>query len=129
MMFSRAELGFLKKNEVCRLATVSITGAPHVVPVCFIFHEGSFYIATDYETRKYKNILKNPKVALVIDVYRPNRGISIEGEAEILERGEEFKRVYELFHAKFDWVRKDPWGEGEAPFLKIEPVKKVSWGL
>ena len=128
-MFSRTELGFLKKNEVCRLATVSGTGAPHVVPVCFIFHEGFLYIATDYDTRKYKNILKNPRVALVIDVYRPNRGISIEGEAEILERGEEFKRVLDLFYEKFDWVRKDPWGEGEAPFIKIKPLKKVSWGL
>ena len=129
MRFSRAELGFLKKNEVCRLATVSSTGAPHVVPVCFIFHEDFLYIATDYDTRKYKNIIKNPRVALVIDVYRPNRGISIEGEVEILERGEEFKRVFDLFYEKFDWVRKDPWGEGEAPFLRIKPLKKVSWGL
>ena len=129
MRFSSRELGFLKKNEVCRLATVSGTAAPHVVPVCFIFHEGFLYIATDYDTRKYKNIIKNPRVALVIDVYRPNRGISIEGEAEILERGEEFKRVFDLFHEKFDWVRKDPWGEGEAPFIKIKPLKKVSWGL
>ena len=129
MKFSRTELRFLKKNEVCRLATVLGTGAPHVVPVCFIFHEGFLYIATDYDTRKYKNIFANPKVALVIDVYRPNRGISIEGDAEILERGEEFKRVFALFHEKFDWVRKDPWDEGEAPFIKIKPLKKVSWGL
>lgn len=129
MRFTRAESGFLKKNEVCRLATVSSTGGPHVVPVCFIFHEGFLYIATDYDTRKYKNILRNPRVALAIDVYKPNRGVSIEGEAEILEGGEEFRRVFKLFHEKFDWVRKDPWGEGEAPFLKIKPLKKVSWGL
>jgi hypothetical protein len=26
-------------------------------------------------------------------------------------------------------VRDDPWGEGEAPFLKVVPKNKVSWGL
>lgn len=52
MKFPKREAGFLDKNEVCRLATVSIKNIPHVVPVTYIFHEGSIYIAVDYGTKK-----------------------------------------------------------------------------
>ena len=35
--FSEEELKFILINEVCRLATVSKDGKPHVVPVCYIY--------------------------------------------------------------------------------------------
>ncbi len=38
-------------------------------------------------------------------------------------------RIYAVFHKKFGWVRADPWKEGEAPFIRIKPWWKVSWGL
>ena len=47
----------------------------------------------------------------------------------IIENGTEFKNLYDLFYKKFEWVRRDPWKEGEAPFLKIIPSGKTSWGL
>lgn len=129
MKFTPKETAFLNKNEVCRLATASRDTSPHVTPVCYLLQDGNFYIATDYGTKKYKNVLKNPKAALVVDVYKPHRAVTVEGEAEILGRGEEFRRVRELFYRKFDWARKDPWDEGESPILKIKPLKKASWGL
>jgi nitroimidazol reductase NimA-like FMN-containing flavoprotein (pyridoxamine 5'-phosphate oxidase superfamily) len=128
-MFTRKELVFLERNEVCRLATSSRDAKPHIVPVCYLFHEGHFYIATDYGTKKFKNVDKNPKVALVVDVYKPNRAVAVEGEAEILSRGEEFRQISKLFYRKFDWARKDPWEEGETPIFKIKPLGKASWGL
>jgi hypothetical protein len=48
---------------------------------------------------------------------------------EVLERGEEFRRIRQRFYERFDWARKDPWEEGEAPILKLRPLRKVSWGL
>jgi nitroimidazol reductase NimA-like FMN-containing flavoprotein (pyridoxamine 5'-phosphate oxidase superfamily) len=129
MKFTSNETAFLNKNEVCRLATASRDARPHVIPVCYIFREGHFYIVTDYDTKKYKNVLENPKVALVVDVYSPHKAIAVKGEVDILERGEEFRRVSDLFYKKFDWARKDPWKEGESPILKIKPLKKASWGL
>ncbi len=126
--FSDKELEFINRNEVCRLATC-YNGKPHVVPVCYIFLNGYFYIATDYDTRKFKNIARNRNVCLVIDVYKPNRAVMVEGIAEVIEQGEEFKQVYSIFYERFVWVRKDPWKEGEAPFIKVKPLHKVSWGL
>jgi len=129
MKFAEKETRFLEANEVCRLATVYRDCRPHLVPVNYIFREGSFYIATDYGTRKLKNIQLNSKVALAVDTYRPNRAVVVEGGASVIERGPEFERIYQLFYEKFSWVRRDPWDEGEAPFLAIKPTRKVSWGL
>jgi len=127
--FTEKEKAFLSKHEVCRLATVHPDSRPHVVPVSYIFDEGFFYVATDYETKKLENIRRNSKVALVVDEYRPNRAVMVEGVASIIERGPEFKRIYAMFHRHFAWVRRDPWSEGEAPFLAIKPERKASWGL
>jgi PPOX class probable F420-dependent enzyme len=127
--FTSAEKRFLDKNEIARLATVSSDGTPHVVPVSYIFRNGVFLAAIDYETRKYRNILRNPQVALVVDATRPNRGVLVQGRAEIFEKGVEFRSAYEVFHKKFSWVRADPWKEGEAPFIKIQPSTKASWGF
>jgi uncharacterized protein len=128
--FSRAERDFLSSNEACSLATCN-DGIPHVVPVSYIFEDGSFFIATDYETKKYDNIKHNNRVALVVDIYSSvgNSAVCVQGTAEIVEKGEEFVRLYKIFHDRFEWVRRDPWEEGEAPFLKVTPTNRVSWGL
>ena len=128
--FSRAEKDFLSSNEACRIATCH-DGIPHVVPVSYVFEHGSFFIATDYETKKYYNIKHNNRVALVIDIYSSvgNSAVCMQGTAEIIEKGEEFTRLYKIFHDRFEWVRRDPWEEGEAPFLRVTPTNKVSWGL
>jgi len=126
--FSSKELAFINKYEVCRMATVG-NGKPHVVPICFMFIDNHFYLATDYDTKKYRNLLKNRNVALVIDTYQPNKAVLVEGEAEIVEEGNEFREIYDKFYKKFSWVRDTPWKEKEAPFIKVEPLKKISWGL
>jgi len=89
--FSKAEERFLMRNELGRLATIAPDGMPHVVPVCYIYHAGKLYVATDYATRKYRNLLANDRVAFVVDVYRPNRGILVQGKGKILEAGPEFR--------------------------------------
>lgn len=128
--FTPTEIDFLKKNEACRIAT-SHDNIPHVTPVTYYFENGYFYIATDYDTRKYANLKKNKSVAIVVDIYlaEKHKAMIVQGTAEIIEKGADFKRLYEIFHKKFSWVRQTPWKEGEAPFVKIKPRTKTSWGL
>ena len=128
--FSDAEKDFLNNNEACRLATCH-DGMPHVVPVTYVLEDGRFYVATDYQTKKYENIKHDSRVALVVDVYNSvdNKAVSVQGTAEIIDRGNDFARLYRIFYNRFEWVRRDPWDEGEAPFIKITPNNKVSWGL
>jgi nitroimidazol reductase NimA-like FMN-containing flavoprotein (pyridoxamine 5'-phosphate oxidase superfamily) len=129
LRFTEGEKKFLGSLEEARLATTHDL-MPHVKPVSFIFLDGAFYVATDYTTRTYKNVKKNPKGAISVDVYRPggHKAVLAQGKIEIIEKGSEFKKIYEKFFEKFEWVRRDPWKEGEAPFLKLVPTKKTSWG-
>ena len=128
--FSETEIEFLNSMEECRIAT-SHDNTPHVKPVSYIFENEQFLIATDYDTRMYKNVKANPSVALSIDVYKHSghKAVLIQGKASIIEQGEEFSKIYKKFHDKFEWVRNEPWGEKEAPFLEITPFSKASWGL
>jgi uncharacterized protein len=128
---TQKERKFLLENEVCRIAT-SHDDIPHVVPVAYICDKDTITFATDFGTRKYRNLEVNKNVSVVIDVYDPsgeNKAIVIQGKAVIIERGTEFKRLYQIFYNKFEWVRKDPWKEGEAPFVKVNALNKVSWVL
>ena len=128
--FTSKEKEFLESLEESRLATVN-DSMPHVKPVSYIFDSDFFYVATDYETRTYKNLKKNPKVALVIDIYKhgDHKSICIQGNTTIIENGEKFSNIYKKFNEKFEWVRNEPWKENEAPFLEIKPITKISWGI
>jgi nitroimidazol reductase NimA-like FMN-containing flavoprotein (pyridoxamine 5'-phosphate oxidase superfamily) len=130
IQFTSKELDFIKKNECCRLST-SVDGKPHVVPVSYLFYGGHFYFATDYKTKKFSNIKKNPNVGLVIDIYNPNanKGLTLQGSSKIHEQGQTFSNVYTLLFEKFDWVKKDPWKEYEAPIIEITATAKSSWGI
>jgi len=128
MKFGREEERFLQENEVGRLATICPDGMPQVVPVCYIYRSGGLWVAVDYDSKKYRNLLSNNKVALIVDAgYDSNRGMLVQGRVRIFEKGLEFRKAYAAFHKKFNWVRAAPWKEGEAPFIKIDPTRKASW--
>ena len=128
--FTKVEEEFLQSIEEARIAT-SRADILHVKPVSFIYHNNIILIATDYQTRTFKNVKINPKVSVTIDIYESgkHRAICIQGNVEILEKGQEFLQVYKMFEKKFEWVRNEPWKENEAPFLKIITTNKTSWGL
>ena len=130
MHFSQKEIEFLNKMEECRVAT-SHDNMPHVKPVSYLYEDGVIFIATDYDTRMYKNLLNNPNAALAIDIYKDkaHKAVCIQGKVIIIENGKEFSRLYKKFLDRFEWVRNQPWDENEAPFIKIVPFRKSSWGL
>ena len=125
VLFTQAERNFLKENEACRIATCD-NDEPHIAPVSYIFEEndtaGFIFFATDYDSKKYKNLKRNRKIALAIDVYNSsvdNKAVIIQGQVvEFIEGGEEFGGLYNLFHQRFEWVRREPWKQGEATFVK-----------
>ena len=125
---NQKEAAFLNKRYLCRLATVSKDCIPHVTPVVYAVHRGKIIVAVDYGTRKLANLRDNPNVSLVVDDYRPNRAVFIQGKCAILERGRMYLRLLDVLLKRFDFYRKNPWGEGESPILSITPTKVVSWG-
>jgi uncharacterized protein len=121
------QVSFLQSHELCRLATASKDARPHVVPVIYAVDGENVIIAIDYGTKKLGNLRQNSKVALVVDDYHPNHAVMVVGDCEILEKGKEYLRLQRILFDRFEYYRKNPWGEGESPILKIKPTKAVSW--
>jgi uncharacterized protein len=124
----KKDMKFLQRHELARLATASKKGMPHVTPVIYAMNGEDIVIATDYGTKKLKNLKENRQVSLVVDDHNPNRGVVIQGKCLVLERGSEYIRLMRILYRKFEYYRKNPWKEGEAPILKIKPTKTVGWG-
>ena len=87
------ELEYLRTQRLARLATVDGHGAPQNSPVGFFVDEGNGTIVIGglamRATRKFRNVGRNPKVALVVDDLASLspwhvRGVEIRGRAEAL---------------------------------------------
>ena len=128
-VLDEGDLKFLQSRSLCRLATASRNLEPHVTPVVYAVDGENVIVALDYGRKKLGNLRENPKVALVVDDYGPNRGLMKQRECEILEKGKDYLRHQKLLYGKFEFSRNDPWKEGESPILRIHPRKCASWGI
>ena len=124
-MFSEKEIEYLKSQRIARIATAIGSSErsvqPDVVPVGFDFDGQYFYVGgiNILKSRKYKNVLKNNKVALVIDDLKTidpwdPRGIRIYGTADIVTR-------------QSGYMEQTP--HPQADYIRIKPEKKWSWGI
>ena len=79
---------FLNDPHLARLATCNpITLQPHVVPVWYEWDGRSVWISSFRSTRKIKEIQKNERIALVVDLAPDgdtNMGVMFEGPAELV---------------------------------------------
>ena len=100
MKFTDGELEFLRSQRIARLATVGPSGWPHVVPVMFALGEdGAFEF--DVDGVKLRNLSSEPRAALVVDAMGPKRGLSVQGNVELIG----------------------------ADRARLTPARKFSWGL
>jgi len=126
-MFSASEIKFLKSQWVCRFATASSDGWPHNVPVGFVFDGKSFYITSDPGAKKLRNMAENNRVSIVIDdPTEPRKAVMVQGLVTLFERGAEFERINEFIYEEWGGRK---WKEGEQVAVRIDPTKKVSWGV
>src|ERR1700742_472597 len=81
--------------RVARLATVSATGQPHLVPCTFAVDGDLIYTAVDHKPKKstnlrpLRNIRENPRVALLADHYSEDWDelwwVRVDGWASVVE--------------------------------------------
>lgn len=127
----------VSKARVARLSTVD-NDQPHAVPVVFIFNRGCFFIPLDKKSksvkpeklRRVQNIVKNPRVALLIDEYKENWSklffVLILGKASIIgkEQSSLLARVHKLLLAKYPQYKKAGIGES---CIMLDPQKVIFW--
>ncbi|MEE9298954.1 MAG: pyridoxamine 5'-phosphate oxidase family protein [Acidimicrobiia bacterium] len=71
-----------EQPRIGRLATVSLEGDPHVVPVWFRTDEGRVLVHTMAAMRKARNVAATGRFALTVDTDEwPYRGVTMRGPA------------------------------------------------
>ncbi|OBF86130.1 pyridoxamine 5'-phosphate oxidase [Mycobacterium sp. 852002-51163_SCH5372311] len=90
MIFSPAEMAYLRQQPIGRLCTIGPSGEPQIRPVAVhLGHDGSTIEIVGHalaQTQKWRNVIRNPRVAFIVDevisVQPPNaRGIEVRGIA------------------------------------------------
>jgi PPOX class probable F420-dependent enzyme len=123
--------------RVARLATADAGGRPHVVPVCFVYERGVFYVPLDRKPKRIaaerlvrvRNIRANRNVALLIDEYGEDWNklwyVLVRGAAEIIASAGQ-KRVHGLLKTKYP-----PYARGllaeNALLIRITPQRIIPW--
>lgn len=136
-MLSVSELQFVEAQRVAHLATAQRSGQPHVVPVCFAYVDGRFYIAIDEKPKRslrlkrLRNIEENPQVALVFDRYDDDWSrlgwVIVNGAATIVTNGPEHERALAALRDRYEQYRTMAL-EGR-PVISVTVDRASSWGL
>lgn len=118
---------FLKTHELAVVATSSKSGQPEAATIGYMVDENfNFTFLTKQDSRKVKNILENPKVALVVGAVPGINTLQIEGEARLIYPKDS---EYEAILLKTSQVGALYYG----PILKMEGIKfaavtvKTTW--
>lgn len=126
----------LLASSVARLATVSSTGTPHLVPVTFAADGEMIYFAIDHkpkssmDLRRLRNIRENSQVSLLVDHYADDWSAlwwaRADGEAEIWESDARQPAALELLVAKYPQYRqRSPHG----PVVAIKVGRWSGWAF
>jgi PPOX class probable F420-dependent enzyme len=135
-MLSEKEERFVLSQRVGHLATADAAGSPHVVPVCYAYELGRFWIAVDEKPKRnmrlkrLKNIEANPRVSLVVDRYDDDWSrlgyVLVRGSAALIERGPEHKRALAALRQRYGRYR--GMRLEDRPVICITPERVISWG-
>ena len=74
------------------LSTLDPDGFPRLVPIWFLWEEGTFYLSSGPESRHVRDLARDPRAGLCITIeedqtqagYRPFRQIMVRGKAQVL---------------------------------------------
>jgi PPOX class probable F420-dependent enzyme len=130
----------VQAHRIGHLATADNPGAPHVVPLCFVYDGHVIYSAIDhkpkrrtgYGMKRIRNIVENPRVAFLVHHYEEDWQqlyyILIRGIATVLESGPERQRALLLLEDKYVQYQERQLAQGDGLVIKIMPESIQRWG-
>lgn len=110
----------LNEAKVASLATVRLTGAPHLAPISFVFFDHYLYFTSKENSIKCRNILGNKRVAL--SIIGSSEAVLIEGEASVIgpREGSMTRELAQAFLEKYARPRRK--SEGSV-LVRVKPVR------
>ncbi len=117
----------IQKNKLGAVSTVNADGGPESALVYFTFdNDLNFYFATRDNSRKYQNLIQNPKVAFVMGQDNPPQTLQLEGIASVIRDVEGQKHLFPelvgLASAKNFSAPISQMSTGGLQFVKIAPT-------
>lgn len=129
---------FLAEQRTCRVATVGPDG-PHVSPLWHWWDGMCLWFSSVVRSQRWRDISRDPRIAVVIDSgisYEELKGVEIRGRAEpvgdIPRLGSpdvptELILAEKNFQKKYRDPTVDPTYDGKHAWLRIVPLKIISW--
>jgi general stress protein 26 len=119
----REVIHYLKEKEICSLATLRRDGYPQANVVDYVNDGLTLYMATFATASKVDNIRFCPKVSLTVggksDDINQTKGVSLAGEAFVLNGKREIQRARRLLLKKFPYVSEFP--DEQLAWIKVRP--------
>jgi nitroimidazol reductase NimA-like FMN-containing flavoprotein (pyridoxamine 5'-phosphate oxidase superfamily) len=121
-------------ERVCRVATASAHGVPHLVPVVHVLRDGKLYFASETGAKKVRNIRANPHVTVTVDVYSEDwpalKGVMIQGTAAVVAKNARFRKVRRLLYEKYpQYPDESAIGERDSVVIEVTPKHVFAWGM
>jgi PPOX class probable F420-dependent enzyme len=125
---------FVARERVCRIATSSAEGQPHLVPVCHVVTGGKIYVASGDDGAKVRNLRANPRITVTVDLYSDHwgslKGAMVQGRAKLIERGPGFQRVRKLLYAKYpQYAKEAAISPSDSVVIEVTPIHVYAWGF
>ena len=116
--------------RIGRLATVTATGRPHLVPVCFALHHGRVVSAVDAKPKRTRelarlaNVRATGRASLLVDHYEEDWSelwwVRVDGVAAVIES----EPAVDALAEKYPQYRAD---RPAGPVIAITPERWRSW--
>jgi len=134
MRLKKSVARLLELERVCRVATSSADGLPHLVPVCHVVRDGKIYFASGKRGRKVLNLRANRQIAVTVDLYAEAwahlRGVMVQGTATLIDRGPRFRAIRAQLYRKYEQYASDAAiGESDSVIVEVTPAHVFSWGM
>lgn len=127
---------FLRAERVCRVASVSVRGAPHVSPLWFVWDGEALWLNSVVRSQRWRDLERDPRVSVVVDAgteYHELRGVELSGRVGVVSEVPrtprpdgvvaEAERLYAEKYAGTSVFEAD----GRHAWLRLRPSKIVSW--
>jgi PPOX class probable F420-dependent enzyme len=134
MKLKKSVAGLIRWERVCRVATVSPDGVPHLIPVCHVLERDKICFGSGNDATKIRNLRANPRVAVTIDTYSDHwaslRGVMIQGTASLIERGPRFHRIRKRLYQKYpQYPREAAISPSDSVIVEVRPTHVFTWGV
>lgn len=111
-------------------------GAPQISPIWFLYENERLYFSTLVSSAKYRQLRRDPRIALCIDAGHPDaRAVSISGTAELFteltpEHADLEWRILRRYHETDEEARQ--WvssieAEGPNALVVVSPDRIIGW--